>query len=539
MFTEANADIIAADLDTVINQILAKTDFGSVKNLVTTNYITNDTINTVLDKLVSIIGGETVDNIITALATFTSEDENTTDLDFTLETYYNNFIDNVDYTNPSSVTIKAGAKILKAALSKEGGSWKDVGSFAGTKWITDGDIQGFARVFADLLKPLNSVLELLLIGEEKEINVLDIVKLQGGNGYDYAIIPLLEAFGFTAEQVKTSDAYKALVAGDDSQLMGYILERVATFAEKLLNAPVDTLLTILPNVAYFISNEGVYLIARNLLAPVFTIVNTVASVFGVDLAETLNVSKLLHNINIPIQLLGAKYNFTIPEIDFYKLAQEGGTATKEVATSRSLDANSFTTATDPYPYINVYGTGSEYDTMEHKTTQTFVVSDKGDTLTLVMTWLLEMFGDESNRKALVDWLADVFQLQSGAKQTVEYGINKMFDTCSTYDIPEIIIASLFEFLGVGIRIDAAFSGDLTKLQEIYKSIFAALSDNKSCAYYSIAKVMEQLTGTWNATVGSHDDYEQAVTEATVSLNWFQRFLAKIKAFFQKLFGVFK
>ncbi|MGN0469262.1 MAG: hypothetical protein ACI4GY_11110, partial [Acutalibacteraceae bacterium] len=539
VLTEANADIIAQELDGIINTILGKTSFGSIKNLVCSKYITNDTINLLLDKIVPLLGGETVDNIITAIAGFSKDNPGTTDLDFTVGTFYEKFIDNVDYTNPTNVNIREGAKILKAAADKEGGSWKDVGSFAGTNWgFKDGDIQGFARTLADILKPLNSVLELLLMGEGKEINILDIVKLEGGNGYDYAIIPILEAFGLKAEEVKTLSEYKTLVSADDSQLLGYVLERVATFADRLLSKPVDTLLTILPNLAYFISNEGVYLAVRNLIAPVFTIVNTVTSVFGIDLAETLNVSKLLHNINIPIQLLGAKYDFKIPEIDFYKLAQYGGSEAKEVRTSRTKAANSFVTPTDPYPYINDYPEG-KYDGWENKTTQTNIVSDKGDTLTMVLTWALEMFGDAHNREALVNWLADVFQLQSGAKQVVAYGINTMFDTCSKYQVPDIIVASLFEFLGIGLQISATVSGDMVQLQKIYQQIFDALSSNTGCLYSAIAKVMEELTGTWNETVGDHDDYHDAVDEAEESLNWFQRLLKKIKEFFQKLFGIFK
>ena len=201
-------------------------------------------------------------------------------------------------------------------------------------------------------------------------------------------------------------------------------------------------------------------------------------------------------------------------------------------------ANSFTTPTDPFPYINDYGTG-KYDGWANKSTQTFVVSDKGDTLTLVLTWALEMFGDKENRAALVDWLADVFMLQSGAKQTVAYGIDKMFDTCSKYDVPDIIVAALFQALGIAIQVDAAFTGDMNKIQKIYQEIFDALGSNDTCIYGSIAQVMEEITGTWNDTIGDHDDYHEAVDEAEQSLNWFQRLLAKIKAFFQKIFSVFK
>ena len=542
MLTEANADIIANNLDDLIIKILGKTDFGSLKGLLGRKYINNATINLLLDKLVPLLGGDTVANILNVVKSMSTEE---TDLDFTVQGYYAKFIDNYDYYTDTSkyqagnVYLNNGAALLKAAATKEGGTWADVGSFEGTDWgFKDGDIQGFLRVLTDVLTPLNSVLELLLMGEGKALNILDIVSIGGGNGYDYGIIPILEAFGLTAEEVLTYNEYKALCEKDHTQVIGYILTKIGVFAERLLDRPVDVLTTILPNVAYFISNEGVYLSVRNIVAPVFSILELVGNAYNIDFVSMLNVSKLLHNININIQVLGQKYGFKIPEIDFYKLAQEGGTSTKEVATSRSYMANSFTTPTDPFPYINDYGTG-KYDGWANKLTQTFVVSDKGDTLTLVLTWALEMFGDKENRAALVDWLADVFMLQSGAKQTVAYGIDKMFDTCSKYDVPDIIVAALFQALGIAIQVDAAFTGDMNKIQKIYQEIFDALGSNDTCIYGSIAQVMEEITGTWNDTIGDHDDYHEAVDEAEQSLNWFQRLLAKIKAFFQKIFSVFK
>ena len=115
----------------------------------------------------------------------------------------------------------------------------------------------------------------------------------------------------------------------------------------------------------------------------------------------------------------------------------------------------------------------------------------------------------------------------------------MFDVCTRYDVPDIIVASLFEIFGIGIRIDAAFKPDVVKLQKIWEDIFTALSTNESCIYCGIAQVMEELTGVWNKTIGDSDDYHDATDEAEKTLNWFQRFLLKIKQFFQKIFGIFK
>ena len=557
--TEYNADVIAANIDNVINKVLGEAGIGSIRGLLA-NYISNDTLNSLLDMIVNLLAGDSIGGILDMIGGFTQvgangeeplikvgildEEGKVTrfeylDLDLTVKGYADKY-DN--YSNANKTVAK---KLASAA------SWKDVGSFKGTDWgIKNGDLFAFVNALSSVLNPLNSVLELLLLGDGKQLSVLPsenaetgelngAVNIKGGDGYDYAIIPLLEAFGLKAADVKTVDQYRAYYTEDNANLMGYILNRVAYFADDLLNKPVDKLLEILPNLAYFISNEGIYLVVRNLIAPIYSIL----AVLGIDLAEVLDLNELLGGINIPIQLLGAKYNLSIPEIDFYELARQGAADIKEVKTSRSQAANSFVNGSriknqdDLDNYIKNYPSG--YKGRANKTTQTNIVSDKGDTLTLVLTWVLEIFGDAKNREALVNWLAEIFQLQSGAKTTVAYAIDKLFDTCDKYGVADLIVAALFEVFGIGIVLDATLSGDAQTIQGIYEELFAALSSGGDCAYKGIAETMEQITGVWNDTIGDHEDYEDAEQEAEESLNWFQRLIAKIKAFFEKIFSVFK
>ncbi len=531
--TEQNADLIAGNLDKVISDILVKAGYSSIKSLVAPLFAKSDLINTLLDTVVGLLGGDTVNTVLETLAQFCKDGQINVDLDLTVDSFYTKLTALNDYKNPGAVNIKAGVDKLKGKTS-----WAEVGSFEGTDWgFQVGDINGFVRVLGDILTPLNSVLELLLIGEDKELNVLDIIKLQGGNGYDLAIIPILEAFGYKADEVKNFAQYKKAVANDESQLLGYILDMIANFANKLLDKPVDTLLEILPNVAYFISNEGIYLAVRNLAAPLYSIIEIVTSIFGINLEEFLNISKLLHNINIPIELLGAKYGFRIPEIDFYQLATKGGSKTEERATARSEAAYSFKKTLNPHPYIDEYNKTDKYNSYEKKSTQTYVVSDKGDTLTLVLTWLLNMFGDEENRIALADWIAGVFKLNDQAKAQVLYGIDHMFDYCSRYGVSDLIVGALFQILAIAVVIEPVFTGDVQQIQKIFKDIFATLAQSKDCPYGSIAQVMDNITGVFIKNFGDQDDFNDAKDEVEESLNWFQKIIKAIRDFFRKIFGI--
>ena len=527
--TKANAQTIANDVDALINRILAMANVGSLKDLVYKNVAKNDLINTILDALVGVIGTDTVNGVLETLKDLDDEGR----LDLTVGHFYEVY---------NRIGLTAGAKKLKNLTS-----WADVPSFAGTNWgFSDGDLKNFLATLAKVLTPANGILELLLIGEGETLSLFGIVDIKGSNGYDYAIIPLLEALGLSSGNVKNLAAYKSAYASDETQLLGYILERLGTQIDWILGKPVDRLMEILPNFAYFMSNEGFYLAVHNLLAPVYTIIDAVLPIFGINLEEVLNLSKLLHGIDLGIEVFGAKYGFHIPEIDWTKMAKQGASGTTEVTTSRSKDANSFATAirkNELPSYIKNYPTG--YENRAQKTTQTKVVADKADTLTMVLTWLLKMFSEESNREALAKWLSDVFDLVEGggARQAVSYGVNQMFDACDANHVAEIIISSLFSLLGLGVVIDATFNNDVNTVKAILQRIFQALADGPdTCIYSGIADAMESITGVWKETIGTDEEYHevkdeisQTVDNTKKSLNWFQRLIQAIKNFFSKLF----
>ena len=527
--TKANADVIAKDVDALINKILAMANVGSLKDLVYSKIATNANVNTILDKVVPLIGTDQINGILETLKGLDEDGR----LDLTVQHFHEVY---------ARIGLTTGERLLRGKTS-----WADVPAFEGTNWgFRDGDLKNFAKTLAMILTPLNGLLELLLVGEGETLTLLGIVDIKGSNGYDYAIIPLLEALGLSANNVKNLAAYKAAYAADETQLLGYILERLAYQIDWILGKPVDRLMEILPTFGYFVSNEGFYLAVRNLLSPVYTIVDTVMTLFSIDLSEKLNLSKLLNSFEIGINVLGQKYGFHIPEIDWTKLARQGADGTTEVATSRSQAANSFAVAmrkAELPSYIANYPVG--YEGRAQKTTQTKIIADKGDTLTLVLTWLLKMFGEQQNREALAKWLSDVFDLAEGggARQAVGYGVNEMFNACDANHVAEIIISSLFSLLGLGIVINEAYNGNVNNVKAILQRIFQALADGPdTCMYAGIADAMESITGVWKETVGTDEEYHEATEEVhqTVentkqTLNWFQRLIQAIKNFFSKIF----
>ena len=293
---------------------------------------------------------------------------------------------------------------------------------------------------------------------------------------------------------------------------------------------------------------------KNLLAPVYHILNLLLPVLGISLEDYLNLEKLLHNIDLGIVIGGVKYDFHIPEINWVEFAERGGKSAKEVATSRSNPGTGSTrggTGTKAGPWANSFNqrmTADQYagyvkdrdinNAGLYKTTQTVIEADKAATLTYLLTYLLEMFSEKNNREALVKWIVDFFELQSGAEQTVRYAINELFNQAEIYNAPDMVVSIAFYLLGMGVVIDASLMGNVGQIQNILNQLYGAVGTG-GCAYSSIAKIMQDLTGVWDDTVGDDQDHEDAVEDVEESLNWFQRLIKKIKEFFQKIFSIFK
>ena len=561
-FTEENADIIASNIDQLIVDILDAAGLGSIESIVS-DLINDALVNNLLDTIFGLLASDSVAGILNTvkglefhvLGSTTEEltDDNRLVIDLTVL----GFRDKLAPLVASHPNLAPFVDRLNAAIEAKGeeATWADVGSMAGINWGIDsaanlgGKLDALAAAFAGVLTPLNGVLELLLIGEGKFLNVLGLVNIAGGDGYDYAIIPLLEALGLSSTEVKTENEYKKAVAADETKLLGYILEEVVYFAKGLLDKPVDSLLGILPNLAYFFSNDGLLLTVKNLLAPVYGILDLVLPLLGIKLESYLRLEELVANIDLgKLVFQSDEYHLYLPKLDWMSLVVEGASGATEVSTSRSNPnnapyaetwANSFKKNMTADEYAAYAAANDITDASLFKNTQKRINADKGDTLTWIFNYIFSVFEVPENKETLIKWIVNFFELQSGAEQTVRYAVNELFNQAAIYNSSDIVVSALFYLLGAGVVIDAALMGNVKTIQGIFDQLFGAMGSNSGCAYSSIAKIMQELTGVWDDTIGSDDDHQDAVEEGEETLNWFQRLIQKIKEFFQKIFSIFK
>ncbi len=197
-------------------------------------------------------------------------------------------------------TFEAAARTIKSA-----GSWKSVNKSSLSWGVTDRE--SFLNALAAVLRPLYGVLDVIL--NNSRLNLFNVVSVQGSDGYTSFIVPLLEAFG--CYNIKTQYDYRMDISKNYDALLLDILNPILDKVEDLLNAPVEMLADILPNLSLFFANDGLLQILDNLLTPVSAILDAVKPIINVNsLLKVLGV-----NINSLLSKIGIKTNVTVNVYD--------------------------------------------------------------------------------------------------------------------------------------------------------------------------------------------------------------------------------
>ena len=235
----------------------------------------------------------------------------------------------------------------------------------------------FAKALADMLEPLSAVLDFILAGENLTITVEDkTVELIGYDGYNNALIPLLEALGcdVTANPENALEAVLTALVGK--------IESITTSG-----TPIKAIIDLLPGVFYFITSKGLSVSVRNLLQPVYVILDTIRPVYDLDLNELIN-GLLPEALSINIDDIGLEFVFDllktfVPDLDLSGLKDVIYDICYEVAT----DYDSASTLQTEWKK----GAYSEDFT-------------QADLLTVVLSFVLEWATVEDNAKALDEML---------------------------------------------------------------------------------------------------------------------------------------
>lgn len=180
----------------------------------------------------------------------------------------------------------------------------------------DGSKAGFGKAVCAVFRPLDPILRMLLCGEKAEI--FGGIPFYGSDGYNTAVIPILEALGCTFNSIRTYDEFCQQIKGTD--VMIPIMKAILSLTERMLDYPVYTLTGILPNLMYFINNGGMEICIRNLLYPVTSTLATLGLSDLLDLTQITNIDiqKVVGDLAGELDL-----GVTLPELDISQFGSIG------------------------------------------------------------------------------------------------------------------------------------------------------------------------------------------------------------------------
>lgn len=191
----------------------------------------------------------------------------------------------------------------------------------------------FIAKMKDILNPFNRILGFVLFGGSYKFfngsTREDLLVLNGGDAYNAALVPVLEALGVNAPVYDSE-------TDSTGDMIDKILTAVTDRLDEIANDPINKILDLLPNVLYFLNADGLKAIINNAVLPFDALVEAVTGdpvatllagveVKGVALND-LNTTALLTlieglaGIQIPDAVKSAVSSFYIGKAEYFESA---------------------------------------------------------------------------------------------------------------------------------------------------------------------------------------------------------------------------
>ena len=160
----------------------------------------------------------------------------------------------------------------------------------------------FGKALSAMLSPFNALLNALLCSGKVSIN--SFLAIQGDDGYQNAIVPLLTAID--CPEIMTSSDFAASAAKNQSNIIKNIVSMAFSAVDKLLDAPVIGLTETLPKIALYLDSGKLTASITALLEPISLKVAGILTIPGIaqlitsaaDLEGSLNIDEMLENLDL-------------------------------------------------------------------------------------------------------------------------------------------------------------------------------------------------------------------------------------------------
>ncbi len=376
------------------------------------------------------------------------------------------------------------------------------------------------RSLSALLSPAAFVLKFLFM--DQNLSVLGLVNLPGYAGYQYAFIGLLEALS-CPDILTYEDYFKASLDPDcgDANVIYYLFAPLLGLVEKVYADPLNTVLSLIPNLLFFISIGGFNDLVNNLVHFAYVLLDMLKPIVnGYDL-----VGGLLANIEIS----GMSLNLSLPlDIDFNSLISDLlGSLLGDTLTIEGVSLH--------LPYIDLYtlcvGTLEGFSSAESRTTVHLNAAGGGELLTALLRIVFEVLFMDENHKALSQIIANLAEegrLDAYDEETLYLVINGLIGLIEEYEVLDVILMAVYLLVSNLVPIADTLA---PKFKENNMTI-TDLIDSASDMDLFMEKLGLLLGDNKEEIPGTVDDGKAAMS----LLDKIKAFFEKIKIFFQQLFS---
>ena len=295
--------------------------------------------------------------------------------------------------------------------------------------------ESFLKIVSALLSPAAFAIKFLFM--DMDLDILGLVKLPGYAGYQYAFIALLEALS-CPDILSYDDYYEAAQDPEcgDANTIYHLFSPLLSLLEKVYADPVNTLLSLIPNLLFFISIGGLNGLINNLVHFAYVLLDI--------LKPIINAYDLLGGLLANIDIGGLNLNLTLPlDIDVNSLVSDLlGSLLGDVLTIEGVSLK--------LPYIDLYtlcvGTLEKYTSKEIRSIVRLNAAGGGELLTALLRIVFEVLFMDENHKALsqiISNLAGEGKLDEYDEETLYMVIDGLFGLIEEYEALDIVLYAVY------------------------------------------------------------------------------------------------
>ncbi len=379
----------------------------------------------------------------------------------------------------------------------------------------------FLKTLAALLAPASFLIKFLFM--DQDLSILGLINLPGYAGYQYAFIGLLEAL--SCPNILTYDDYYRAsldpVCGDANTIY-YLFTPILALLEKAYTDPLNVVLSLIPNLLFFISIGGFNGLVNNLVHFAYVLLDILKPILnGYDL-----VSGLLANLDIA----GLSLNLSLPlDIDFNALVSDLlGSLLGDTLTIEGVSIK--------IPYIDLYtlcvGTLERFNSKEVRQTVFLNATGGGDLLTAILRVVLEVLYMDENHVALSQIIANLAEegrLDAYDEETLYLVLHGLIGLIEEYEVIDIILFAVYKLITILVPIADVLGERLAANDMTITELIDSAGDQDQFVE-NLGNLLEDPNKV--DPPGQADDGEVIFS----LLDRIKMFFEKIKLFFQSLFS---